>query len=107
MENRHGLAIAGRVTQAGGSAERRAAEAMLKTRRKAAGRRITVSEDKAYDAADHVAALRTIGVTPHVARNDAPTKTGKRAQCDRPPDHPTPSYCMSQTHRAKIECIIG
>jgi hypothetical protein len=31
---------------------------MLKAKRKAAGRRITAGEDKAYDTADHVAALR-------------------------------------------------
>jgi hypothetical protein len=36
---------------------------MLKARRKAAGRRITAGEDKAYDTADHVANLRAIGVT--------------------------------------------
>jgi len=41
MENRHGLAVAGRVTHANGTAERRASEIMLKARRKAAGRRIT------------------------------------------------------------------
>ncbi|MGY3294197.1 hypothetical protein ACVWWP_007264 [Bradyrhizobium sp. LM3.6] len=66
MENRHGLAVAGRVTHANGTAKRRAAEVMLKARRKAAGRRITAGEDKAYDTADHVANLRAIGVTPHV-----------------------------------------
>jgi hypothetical protein len=47
---------------------------MLKARRKAAGRRITVGEDKAYDTADHVAALPKLKITPHVARNDAETK---------------------------------
>lgn len=54
MENRHGLAVAGRVTHANGTAERRASETTLKVRRKAAGRRITAGEDKAYDTADHV-----------------------------------------------------
>jgi hypothetical protein len=39
-ENRHGLAVAGIVTQASGTAERRASEIMLKARIKAAGRRI-------------------------------------------------------------------
>src|SRR5437868_5508015 len=75
MENRHGLAVDGRVTPANGTAERRASETMLKARRKAAGRRITAGEDKAYDAADYVAHLRAIGVTPHVTQ--AVTKTGK------------------------------
>lgn len=57
MENRHGLAVAGRVTDANGTAERRASDTTLKARRKAAGRRITAGEDKAYDTADHVGNL--------------------------------------------------
>jgi hypothetical protein len=77
MENRHGLAVAGMVTHANGTAERRAPEMMLKARRKAAGRRITAGEDKAYDTADHVANLRAIDVTPHVTQNQAVTKTGR------------------------------
>ena len=80
MENRHGLAVAGMVTQANGTAERRASEAMLETKSKEAGRRITVGEDKAYDTADHVANLRAINVTPHVTQNDTLTKTGKQRQ---------------------------
>jgi hypothetical protein len=62
-ENWHGLAVASRVAHANGTAERRASETKLKVRRKAAGRRITAGEDKAYDTADHVANLRAIGVT--------------------------------------------
>jgi transposase len=58
MENRHGLAVAGVLSKATGTAERRASEAMLAIRRRLAGRRITVGEDKAYDTADHVAKLR-------------------------------------------------
>ena len=77
MENRHGLAVAGMVTHANGPAERRASEIMLKARSKAAGRRITAGEDKAYDTADHVANLRAINVTPHVTQNRTVTKTGK------------------------------
>jgi hypothetical protein len=50
MENRHGLAVAGIVTQASGTAERRASGMMLKA--KDASRRVTVGEDKAYDTAD-------------------------------------------------------
>jgi transposase len=100
MENRNGLVVAGKVTQASGTAERRASEAMLKVRRKVAGGRITVGEDKAYDTADHVAALRDLGVTPHVARNDAETKTGNRRRSaidGRTTRHP--GYGMSQTRR--------
>jgi hypothetical protein len=43
------------VTQANGTAERRASEIMLKAQSKAADRRITAGADKAYDTADHVA----------------------------------------------------
>lgn len=49
MENRNGLAVGGTVTQANGTAERRASEAMLKNKAKGS-KRITVGEDKAYDA---------------------------------------------------------
>ena len=64
MENRHGLAVAGMVTLADGTAERRASQIMLKAKAKEAGGRITLGEDKAYDTADHVAHLRAINVTP-------------------------------------------
>src|SRR5215470_14908088 len=51
MENRNGLAVGGMVTQADGTAERRASEAMLKKQAKGS-KRITVGEDKAYDTSD-------------------------------------------------------
>jgi len=108
MENRHGLAVAGMVTLASGTAERRAAEKMLKAKAKEAGRRITAGEDKAYDTADHVAKLRAINVTPHVTRNDSITSTGKhrRSAIDaRTTRHE--GYGMSQSRRAMIECIFG
>ena len=63
MENRNGLAVGGMVTQADGTAERRASEAMLKKQAKGS-KRITVGEDKAYDTSDHIAALRRMNVTP-------------------------------------------
>ena len=77
MENKNGLAVGGMVTQADGTAERRASEVMLKKQAKGS-KRITVGEDKAYDTSDHIAALRRMNVTPHVAQNDSLTKTGKR-----------------------------
>lgn len=108
MENRHGLAVAGLVTTANGTAERRASERMLAAKAKAAGRRITVGEDKAYDTADHVAELRAANVTPHVTQNDGVTKTGKqrRSAIDRRTTR-YDGYGMSQTRRAMIECIFG
>jgi hypothetical protein len=79
--------------------------------RKAAGREAKLSymgQDKAYDTADHVAALREIGATPQVKRNDAETKTGKRRRSAidaRTTRHR--GYALSQTRRAMIECIFG
>ena len=105
---RHGLAVAGMVTHANGTAERRASEIMLKARSKAAGHRITAGEDKAYDTADHVANLRASNITPHVTQNDSPTKTGKRRKSaidGRTTQHE--GYGMSQSRRAMIECIFG
>ena len=108
MENRHGLAVAGMVTLANGTAERRAAERMLKTKAKAAGHRITAGADKAYDTADHVANLRAHNVTPHVTQNNGTTKTGKsrRSAIDQRTTRHR-GYGMSQSRRAMIECIFG
>ena len=108
MENRHGLAVAGMVTHANGTAERRASETMLKLKATDAGRRITVGEDKAYDTADHVAHLRAINVTPHVTQNNAINKNGRRRRSAI--DQRTTryeGYGMSQSRRAMIECIFG
>jgi transposase len=108
MENRHGLAVAGQVTHANGTNERRASETMLKLKAKQVGRRLTVGEDKAYDTADHVANLRAINVTPHVAQNDSLTSTGKQRKSAidaRTTRHK--GYGMSQSRRAMIECIFG
>lgn len=108
MENRHGLAVAGMVTQANGTAERRASEKMLAAKSKKARHRITAGEDKAYDTADHVANLRAVNVAPHVTQHDAVTKTGKRRRSaidGRTIRHA--GYAMSQSRRAMIECIFG
>jgi transposase len=107
MENRNGLAVGGMVTQANGTAERRASEAMLKKKAKGS-KRVTVGEDKAYDTSDHVAALRQINVTPHIAQNDSITKTGKRRRSAidaRTTRHI--GYQISQTCRKMTECIFG
>src|ERR1700738_317623 len=105
MENRHGLAVAGMVTLANGTAERRASQIMLKAKAREAGCRITVGEDKAYDTADHVAHLRAINVTPHVTQNDSITATGKRRQSaidGRTTRHE--GYGMSQSMPDMDEC---
>jgi hypothetical protein len=55
-----------------------------------------------------VAKLRGLNVTPHVARNDSITATGKRRQSaidERTTRHE--GYGMSQSRRAMTECIFG
>lgn len=106
MENRHGLAVAGMVTHANGTAERSASERMLKAKAKQAGRRITAGEDKAYDTAEHVANLRALNVTPHVTQYNSANPTGRQSAIDaRTTRHQ--GYGMSQSRRAMIECIFG
>lgn len=74
MENRHGLAFAATMTWATGAAERDAGEAMMAGLDRAA--RSTLGADKNYDTRNFVAAMRGMGVTPHVAQhtNGRPAK---------------------------------
>jgi len=96
MENRHGLVVDTRVSQATGTAERDAAEEMLQERRG------TVGADKAYDTRDFVSRVRAAGVTPHVAQN----QTNRRSAIDgRTTRHP--GYAISQTKRKRVEEIFG
>jgi transposase len=106
MENRNRLAVDGRVTHATGTAERRASEDMLKAKAKKSGHRITVGEDKAYDTADHIAKLRALNVTPHVAQYNSGNPNGRQSAIDgRTTRHD--GYGMSQSCRAMAECIFG
>jgi transposase len=108
MENRNGLAVGATVTHATGTAEREASEAMLAAKVRQTGKPATVGEDKAYDAASHGAALRKLKVTPHVARSEALTKTGKRRKSIvSDAVAASESYGMSQTRRKLIECVFG
>ena len=68
MENRNGLAVAGLVTQASGTAERTASEEM-REKNASPPARITVGADKAYDVEAHVEHLRAKNITPHIAVN--------------------------------------
>jgi transposase len=108
MENRNGLAVGGVVTQATGTAEREASEKMLAAKVKQTGKPATVGEDKAYDAKTHGAKLEKIGVTPHVARNNAVTKTGKlRTSIIDDATAASEAYGRSQIKRKMIECMFG
>lgn len=76
MENRNGLAVGTALTAATGTAEREAALAMLDRRQ--GRRRITLGADKAYDVEAFVEDPRARRVTPRIAIDGRPTKTGKR-----------------------------
>jgi transposase len=78
MENRSGLVVQAHLGQASGTAEREAAIHMVHHQSPGSSRRITLGADKGYDAASFVGELRQMAVTPHISRNDAMTKTGKR-----------------------------
>ncbi len=100
MENRQGLAVAGRLTAATGYAERDAALEM--TAGVATQGRATLGADKAYDTRDFVEGLRQAGVTPHVAQN---TSNRSSAIDRRTTRHE--GYGVSQQKRKRIEEIFG
>jgi IS5 family transposase len=107
MENRHGLAVAGDVTQATGTAEREAALDLIDAHRSSDGR-ITLGADKAFDVEGFVQALRKRKVTPHIAIDGHLTKTGKRRKTaidGRTLRHA--GYDISQRCRKRIEEVFG
>jgi hypothetical protein len=100
-DNRHGLVVNVRASQANGVAEREVAAQMLadlasKTQRK------TVAADKAYDTKGFVKACRELNVTPHVAQNT----TGSVAAPSMDARHAARGYAMSmraqEAHRAVL-----
>lgn len=66
MENRNGFAVGAHLTHADGTAERRAAIDLLDAHDPGSTRQITLGADKGYDAAEFVADLRRMCVTPHI-----------------------------------------
>jgi len=106
MENRNGLVVAAALTQATGTAEREAALALVDGLNPKG--RITLGADKAYDVRGFVGDLRARKVTPHIARDDHLTKTGKRrtsAIDGRTTRHP--GYAVSLRIRKRIEEVFG
>jgi transposase len=100
MDNRHGLAVDGRLTAADGYGERAAALEMIGP--VAEHHRVTLGADKAYDIREFVAALRLLRVTPHVAQN---TSRRSSAIDERTTRHV--GYEVSQEKRKRIEEIFG
>jgi transposase len=100
MENRHGLVVDARLTQADGFAEREAALEMLAALPQ--GPRVTLGGDRGYDTEDFVTACRALEVTPHVAQNT----TNRSSRIDgRTTRHA--GYAESQRKRKRIEEIFG
>jgi transposase len=100
MENRQGLVVNTRLTQATGTAEREAALALLRER---PGRqRVTLGGDKNYDTHAFVQDLRAGQVTPHVAQHT----TNRASAIDgRTTRHPGDT--VSQQKRTRVEEIFG
>src|ERR1700674_3493563 len=97
MENRHGLAVDGCVTQATGRAEPQAALAMVEQIPR--WRRVTLGADKGYDRKALVQEMREHRVTPHFACKQTSTidqRTTRHA-----------GYALSQRKRKRVEEIFG
>jgi hypothetical protein len=101
MENRNRLIVDAGLTKATGTAEPKAALAMLGD--PPPGRRVTVGADKAYDTAAFVAAAREMNVTPHVTQN-INARRGSNID-ERTTRHP--GYLISLTIRKRIEEANG
>jgi transposase len=101
MENRNGLVVDVRLTQATGKAERDAAIDMLTE--KPAEKRATLGADRGYDTRGFVARLRSIHVTPHVAQNV--NRSGGSAIDGRTTQHE--GYSVSQRKRKRVEEVFG
>src|SRR5687767_5516908 len=100
-ENRHGFIVDTAVTEASGTAERDAAIVMLGELPLTA-KRPTVGADKNYDTRAWVAAVRAMGITPHVAQS---TRYRSSAIDRRTTRHP--GYAQSERCRKKIEQPFG
>lgn len=107
MENRHGLAVGGGVSQATGTAERDKALELIDCRDRRR-QRITLGADKGYDVTQFVHDLRARSVTPHIAIDGHLSKTGKRRKTavdGRTTRHA--GYDISQRCRKRIEEVFG
>jgi len=97
MENRHGIAVNGQVTEAHGRAEPQAAIAMVAEI--PGQRRVTLAADKGYDTRELVQELRDHQVTPHIACKPTSIIDGRTTR--------HPGYAISQQKRKRIEEIFG
>ena len=98
-ENRNGLIVDARLTEANGTAERTTALDMIADNAKPGS---TVGADKNYDTADFVAGCRKRGCTPHVSQNNSNRRSAIDARTTR-----HPGYRISTIKRKRIEEPFG
>ena len=103
MENRNGLLVDIKISQATGTAEREAAEEMIRRQRRKGVRVKSLGADKNYDTHGFVNFLRGRKIVPHVAANTG--RKGGSAIDRRTTRHQ--SYSISQRIRKRIEEIFG
>lgn len=101
MENRSGLLVDFRISEANGTAERDTALFML-TEELPRTSPVTVGADKGYDAAEFVDQCRLYGVIPHVAQNNTMRRSAIDARTTR-----HAGYGVSQRLRKRIEETFG
>jgi transposase len=99
-ENRNGLIVQADLSRATGTAERETGVQLVKKERKQREGRLTVAADKNYDTKDFVRELRTMTVTPHVARKDKFSAIDGRTTTWE-------GYAISQKKRKLVEEAFG
>ncbi len=99
MENRNGLAVDVRLTQATGTSEREAA--LLMAAQLPGKHPVTMGADKGFDVRSFVEPLREMNITPHIA--------GKNVSYSSIDGRTTrhPGYAISQRKRKQVEEIFG
>ena len=98
MENRSGLVVDSRLTQATGTAERTAALEMIED--VPGTKQITLGADRGYDVASFVKDLRQLRATPHVAQKTKGTAIDRRTTRHA-------GYRTSLKIRKRVEEIFG
>lgn len=98
MENRNGLVVDNRLTSATGTAEREAAEQMIRAR--AGAKRVTLAADKGYDIRAFVKQLRKLNVSAHIARKRVGSAMDRCVVA-------YPHYDISQTARYRVEEVFA
>lgn len=96
LDNRHGLVANVCVTPATGTAEREAASLLLAASARPGS---TVGGDKGFDVQRFVAAVRQLGITPHVAQKTHSAIDGRTTR--------HAGYAISQQKRKLIEQVFG